>query len=129
MMLESWKETADKNKAFGALMTNLSKAFDYLNHELLIAKLQAYGTDLSSLKLLQDYLSNHRQQRAKVHSKFSSWKKNISGVPHGSILGPILFNIFMCNMFLFLHEAQFTGHADDNTPLAVRDNIPNVSQL
>ena len=59
MMLESWKEAANKNKAFGALMADLSNAFDCLSHDLLIAKLHACGIELSSLKLLQDYLSNH----------------------------------------------------------------------
>ena len=59
MMLESWKEAANKNKAFGALMTDLSNAFDCLSHYLLIAKLHAYGIELSSLNFLQEYLSNH----------------------------------------------------------------------
>ena len=60
MMLEIWKEATD-NKAFGALLTDLSKAFNCLSHDLLIAKLHAYGLNLASLKILQDYLTNRKQ--------------------------------------------------------------------
>ena len=52
MMLETWKEAADNSKAFGALLTDLSKAFDCLSHDVLIAKLHACGLDLASLKIL-----------------------------------------------------------------------------
>ena len=84
-MLEIWKEATDNNKAFGALLTDLSKAFDCLSHDLLIAKLHAYGLDIDSLNILQDYLSN-RKQRTKVDSFYSSWEAILSGVPQGSNL-------------------------------------------
>ena len=119
-MLEIWKEATDNNKAFGALLTDLSKAFDCLSHDLLIAKLHAYGTDIDSLNILQDHLSN-RKQRTKVDSFYSSCGAILSGVPQDSILGPLLFNIFMCHTFLILHH-----DTDDNTPFVVRDNITNV---
>ena len=79
-MLEIWKEATDNNKAFGALLTDLLKAFDCLSHGLLIAKLHAYGIDIDSLNILQDYLSN-RKQRTKVDSFYSSWEAILSGVP------------------------------------------------
>ena len=85
MTLDSWKGAVDKNKAFGALMTDLSKAFDCLSHDLLIATLYAYRFDLSSLKILQDYLLNCRQ-RTKFDSKFTSWIKIIS---NGLVVKPL----------------------------------------
>ena len=122
-MLEIWKEATDNNKAFGALLTDLSRAFDCLSHDLLIDKLHAYGIDTDSLNILQYYLSN-RKQRTKVDSFRNSWEAILSGVPQGSILGSLLFNIFMCDMFL--KGTYFTGYANDSTPFVVRDNIRDV---
>ena len=125
LMLEIWKEATDNNKAFGALLTDLSKAFDCLSHDLLIAKLYAYGLDIYALNILQDYLHNCKQ-RTKVDSFYRSYEAILSGVPQGSILAPLLFNIFMCGMFLILNTIYFTDYTDDNTPFVVRDNIADV---
>ena len=57
-MIEKWKSAVDKGKSFGALLTDLSKAFDCLSHDLLLAKLHAYGFSLSALKLIHSYLKN-----------------------------------------------------------------------
>ena len=70
-LFEKWEKGIDSGRAFGALMTNLSKAFDCLSHELLIAKLDAFGFDKKSLKLIYSYLSN-RKQRVKINDSYSS---------------------------------------------------------
>ena len=70
-MLEKWKHAVDKGKVFGALLTDLSKAFDCFSHELVIARLNAYGFNLPALKLMHSYLS-HRKQRTKVNHAYSS---------------------------------------------------------
>ena len=97
-MIEKWKESVDSIGTFGALMADLSKAFDYLHHELVIA-----------------YFSN-RKQRVKVGNAYSSWKEIFYGIPHGSILGPLIFNIFLCDLFYFLEGVAVASYVDDTTP-------------
>ena len=89
-MLERWKSGLDKRKIAGALLTDLAKAFDCLNHELLIAKIDAYGFSHSSFALIFSYLSG-RKQRMKIKNSLSSWSNVTTGVPQGSIFGPLLF--------------------------------------
>ena len=114
-LIEKWKKSVDNGGAFGALLTDLSKAFDCLPHELLIAKLDAYGFDKISAKLIHSYLSN-RKQRVKINNKYSSWSKILFGVSQGSILGPLFFNIFICNMFYFFQDFDIANYTDDTTP-------------
>ena len=124
-MLEKWKSSVDKRKTFGVLLTELSKAFDCLSHDLIIAKLNAYGFGLSALNLMQSYLSE-RKQRTKVNQDYSSWEEILFGVPQGSILGPILLNVFLSDLFLILNNIDFASYANDNTIYTTGENIDEV---
>ena len=124
-MLEKWKSAVDNKKTFGALLTDLSKAFDCFSHDLLLAKLNVYGFNLPALRLIQSYLSK-RKQRTKINSEFSSWEEILFGIPQGSILGPLLFNIFLSDSFFVMNDVDFASYADDNTPFFVGNDLDEV---
>ena len=88
-IVEKWKKCIDDSGTIVAVLMDLSKAYDCIPHDLLIAKLHAYGVRIKSLKLLFSYLTN-RTQRVKVNESFSEWVKIIIGVPQGSVSGPLL---------------------------------------
>ena len=89
-MLEMWKNELDKGVYISAILMDLSKVFETLNHNLLIAKLGAYGFERDSLSFMKNY-SNDRQQQVRVNKNFSFWEIIIAGVPQGSILELLLF--------------------------------------
>ena len=82
-LIEKWKKVLDDKAFRGAVLMDLSKAFNTLNHELLSAKRHAYGFNRDWLKLINDYLSN-KWQRTKIKKSFSSWAELIQGAPQGS---------------------------------------------
>ena len=90
-------------------------SFDCLAHDLLIAKLHSCGLDMPSLKLLHSYLTK-RRQRVKLNNTYSLWSEILFGVPQGYILGPLLFDIFFGDLFLFVPNTGIANYADDNTP-------------
>ena len=104
---------------------DLSKAFDTINHELLIAKLNAYGFGDSALHILLSYLSD-RRQRTKINSSFSDWEELLCGVPQGSVLGPLLFNIYINDMFFQFVDAHVCNFADDTTLTACSVKIEDL---
>ena len=112
-MIEKLRESLD-SAGGAALLTDLSKAFDCLPHGLLIVKLHAYGIKKGSLNLLFSYLKN-RKYIVRLNNTYNEWIDVLFGVPQGSILRPLSFNIFLCDLFLFLHDILVENYADDNT--------------
>ena len=95
---------------------DLSKAFDCIPHDLLMAKLYAFGLYMDAITFIYSYMKR-RKQGVKINDTESLFKTLLSGVP---ILGPILFNIFISNSLFFINEAKLANFADDNTIYAAK---------
>ena len=128
VMLEKWKKASDKEENMSAIFMDLSKAFDTINHDLLLAKLKTYGFSKQTLSFMCRYLKN-RRQRVQINNKFSSLKEVIAGVPQGSIDGPLLFNLFINDLFLFICFSTLSNYADDNNLFATGTDIQLINQM
>ena len=84
-----------------------------------------YGFTLPALKLVHDYLSA-RNQRTRVSNSYSTWFQILFGVPQGSILGPLLFNIFLMDLFFILNKTDIANYADDNTPYTSSNDVTGL---
>ena len=99
---------------FGALLTDLSKAFDCLLYDIIITKLNAYQFDMKRLNFIYDYLRN-RKQITKIDNAYSSWQNILYEVSQISILWRFLFNIDLCDLFLIMSHEDIANYADGNT--------------
>ena len=104
---------------------DLSKAYDCLPHDLLVAKFKAYGIDKNGLNLIHNYLAN-RKQRTEISSSYSDWYDIVRAVLQGSILGQLFFNLFMDDLFLFIKGTNICNVADDNTIYSCSINLQTI---
>ena len=127
-MIEKWKETVDNGNVFGALITDLSKTSDCLANDLIIANLNSYGFNLTALNLIHNYLTKQKQ-RTKINQLYSSCEDILFGVPQGSTLGPIQFNIFLSHLFLIVDSVNIANYADGSTIYKEHENIASLQDL
>ena len=104
---------------------DLSKTFDCLPHDLLIVKLNAYGFDESSPVLISSYLKR-RLQAVRINDTYSDFQSVLSGVPQGSVLGSILFNFHINDLFYFIKKASLVNYADDNALTHFSKDLPRL---
>ena len=126
-LLQKWQNKFDSGRFIGTILMDLSKAYDCLRHDLLIAKLEAYGLDNDSLNIHLDYLT-FRKQRTKVGSAYNKWSKIRRIIPQESILGPILFNIFINDTFRMIEQSDICDFADDNTLYPCGERLTGIKE-
>ena len=121
-MVDDWILALDSKKITGSLAIDLSKAFDSICHNLLLAKLRAYGLNDNAIAFLRSYFTD-RQQKVKFHGKFSEWCPLNCDVPQGSLFGPLLFNIFLNDLNFAGQISSLRLYTDDTTTYAANRDI------
>ena len=118
----------DNNFLVGTVLTDLSKAFECKPHNLSIAKLSAYNFSDEALSYIYSYLTN-RRPCVRINNKHSQLGTIILGVPQGSILRPILFNLSINDLFFFGAPASLYNFADDNTLSAFATTVSRLIKI
>ena len=125
-MIEEWKSALHNGNMVGSIAIDLSRAFDSLPHGLLLAKIYAYGVNIESCKLIAIYLLR-RHHRVEIRDKRSDWLPIERGVPQGSIMGPLLLNIFISDIFFINSDINIYDYADGNCISFVGSSIDTIA--
>ena len=104
---------------------HLSKTYDCISQDLLIAKLEEYRWDKTASRFLLDYLSR-KEKRTKTGPVYSEWVKILSEIPQGFVLGPLLFTIFINDLSFFARKSEICNYADDNTLHSCGQVLENI---
>ena len=128
-MIDSWLKAINDVKFVGCLMVDFHKAFDLVDHNLLLQKLRLYKCDENSLSWFNSYLSN-RTQIVSINNKVSSSEPIKFGVPQGSILSPLMFLIFINDLPLVLENTIISTdlYADDTTFYDIQTNMQTLER-
>ena len=118
-LIKEWKTQLDKNKTVGSVLLDFSKAFDCIPQDLLIAELDAFGFDKQALSFIYSYLKN-KKLSVGINNVYRTFLDLISGMPQGSVLEALLFNIFLIDLTLF------RNYADNNTFSAYSSDLNSV---
>ena len=117
-ILEEFRQCLEKRQVASIIGIDLSKAFDSIPHDVLLAKLSAYGINGSSCSLLENYLTDSFQ-KVKLRDQVSNLCSLIRGIPQGSALGPLLFNIYINDLFLVSLSSKVSAYADDTQVFSI----------
>ena len=124
-MIDSWLKAINDDEIVGVVMVDFKKAFDLVDHNLLIDKLKHYRLSDTTIKWCSSYLIG-RKQNVSIGNKLSDEERVFNGVPQGSILGPLMFLLFINDLPLYTDNVKTDLYADDTILHEKGKSISNI---